>query len=106
MPMAQSPNSRSVSRRSLLQFAGLAALAPGTTLAAGRRMPFRFGVSAASFGTNVEQAIQVAARVGLPGLEPFRENVINYLDRPLELKKIFDAAGVTMITCSNGGPHF
>jgi inosose dehydratase len=106
MPMAQNRNSSSISRRSFLELGALAALASGPVLAAGRRMPFRFGVSAASFGTNIEQAIQVAARVGLPGLEPFRDNVINYLDRPLELKKIFDAAGVTMITCSNGGPHF
>jgi inosose dehydratase len=106
MPTAQSSVNPPSSRRRLLQFLALAALGPCGALAAGRRMPFRFGVSAASYGTNIEKAIQVAAHVGLPGLEPFRDNVINYLERPLELKKIFDAAGVTMITCSNGGPHF
>ena len=70
-------------------------------------LPFRFAASAISWGTNIEEAIKAAARLRLPGLEPFRENVINYLDRPLELKALFDASHVQMVSCSNGGgPDF
>jgi inosose dehydratase len=75
----------------------------GATGASAAPLPFRFAASAISWGTDIEEAIAAAARLGLPGLEPFRDNVKNYLDRPLELKKKFDAANVQMVTCSNGG---
>jgi inosose dehydratase len=71
--------------------------------AAAASLPFRYACSAISWGTHIEDAIAVASRLGLPGLEPFRQNVIHYLDRPLDLKKLFDAAHVRMVSCSNGG---
>jgi len=52
---------------------------------------------------NIEEAIKVGQRLKVPGIEPFRDNVSNYLDKPLVLKKMMDDAGVQMVTCSNGG---
>ena len=70
-------------------------------------MRFRFACSAAAWNNNIEKAIAVTSRLGLPGLEPFRHDVVNYLDRPLALRKLFDDVGVSMVTCSNGGgPDF
>jgi inosose dehydratase len=70
-------------------------------------MRFRFSAPAVAWKTDIEEAIRVASRLGFPGLEPFRDNVINYVKRPRVLKKIFDDAGVAMVTCSNsGGPDF
>jgi inosose dehydratase len=70
-------------------------------------MRFRFACSAAAWNNNIEKAIAATSRLGLPGLEPFRHDVVNYLDRPLALRKLFDDAGVSMVTCSNGGgPDF
>ncbi len=97
-------------RRNFLKSAAATGVAAGL-FGAGRAMaaplPFRFACSAISWGTDIEKAIAVASRLGLPGLEPFRQNVVNYLDKPLELKKLFDAAHVQMVTCSNGGgPDF
>jgi inosose dehydratase len=86
-------------------FAGAGAL--GITPAAAQRLPFRYAFSAISYKTNVEEAIQVAKRLGFPGIEPFRQNVVNYLDKPLALKKILDANGVVLASVSNGGgPDF
>jgi inosose dehydratase len=86
--------------------AGTAALGAAPAAAAGR-LPFRYGFSAISWGTDVEEAIQVARRLGFPGIEPFRHNVVNYLGRPLALKALMDKNGVVMETCSNGGgPDF
>jgi inosose dehydratase len=94
-------------RRFLQTSAALAAGGLGITPAAAKPLPFRYGYSAISWGTNIEEAIKVGHRVGLPGIEPFRENVVNYLDKPLALKKLMDDAGLQMITCSNGGgPDF
>ena len=83
----------------------------GTGLGAGpataKPLSFRYGYSAVSWETNIEEACKVGQRVGLPGIEPFRQNVVNYLDKPLTLKKIMDDHGLTMVTCSNGGgPDF
>ena len=75
--------------------------------AAAKPLPFRYGFSAISWETNIEEAIKVAQRLKMPGIEPFRQNVVNYLDKPLALKKLMDDAGVRMVTCSNGGgPDF
>jgi len=79
----------------------------GLTPAAAKPLPFRYGYSAISWETNIEEAIAVGQRVGLPGIEPFRQNVVNYLDKPLVLKKLMSDHGLTMVTCSNGGgPDF
>ncbi|HEY0266324.1 MAG TPA: TIM barrel protein, partial [Rhizomicrobium sp.] len=95
-----------MNRRHFLQTS--TALAAVSALpAAARPLPFRFAYSAISYGTDIEEAIAVGQRIGLPGIEPFRQNVVNYLDRPLALKKIMDDHGLKMVTCSNGGgPDF
>ena len=91
-------------RRFFLQssaaLAGTAALG-GTAQAAA--LPFRYAYSATSWDTNVEEAIRVGSKLGFPGIEPFRNNVINYLGKPLALKKIMDDHNIQMVTCSNGG---
>src|SRR5579884_3933379 len=75
--------------------------------AAAKPLKFRYGYSAISWGTNIEEAIKVGQRLHMPGIEPFRQNVVNYLDKPLALKKLMDDAGLQMVTCSNGGgPDF
>ncbi|HYJ35672.1 MAG TPA: TIM barrel protein, partial [Rhizomicrobium sp.] len=85
--------------------AGASALGLGT--AAAKPLPFRYAYSAISWGTNIEEAIKVGQRLKMPGIEPFRQNVVNYLDKPLALKKLMDDAGLQMATCSNGGgPDF
>ena len=81
---------------------GSTALA-GSVWAQPKNLPFRYGYSAISWGTNIEEAIQAGKRLGMPGVEPFRQNVVNYLDKPLALKKLMDDAGLVMASCSNGG---
>ena len=95
-------------RRHFIQTSGAALAAAGlSTPAAAKPLSFRYGFSAISWETNIEEAIKVGKRVGLPGIEPFRQNVVNYLDKPLALKKLMDDAGLQMVTCSNGGgPDF
>lgn len=78
----------------------------GMAPAVAKPLSFRYAYSAISWGTNIEQAIKVGQRLKMPGIEPFRDNVVNYLDRPLALKKLMDDAGLQMVTCSNGGPNF
>nr|MBA2588898.1 TIM barrel protein [Alphaproteobacteria bacterium] len=96
------------SRRRFIQTS--AAIAGASSLglpAAAKPLSFRYGYSAISWGTNIEEAIGVGQRVGLPGIEPFRQNVVNYLDKPLVLKKLMADHGLQMATCSNGGgPDF
>ena len=93
-------------RRHFIQTsAALAAVAgaPGAALAQAKPLPFRYAYSATSWDTNVEEAIRVGSKLGYPGIEPFRNNVINYLGKPLALKKIMDDHNIQMVTCSNGG---
>ena len=86
--------------------AGASALGIGGAAAAAP-LPFRFAYSAISWESNIEEAIKAGARLGMPGIEPFRQNVVNYLDKPLALKKLMDDAGIRMVSCSNGGgPDF
>ncbi len=94
------------SRRHFILGASAAAMA-GITPAAAAGLPFRYAFSAISWKEDVEEAVNVAQRLGFPGVEPFRHNVLRYLDRPLALKKYMDDRNVRMATCSNGGgPNF
>ena len=98
-------------RRRFLETSAALGATLGTGLGAGpaaaKPLSFRYGYSAISWDTNIEEAIKVGQRVGLPGIEPFRQNIVNYLDKPLALKKIMGDHGLTMVTCSNGGgPDF
>ena len=84
-----------------------AALAGATVLgartASAAPLRFRFAYSAISWDQNIEEAIKVGQRLGMPGIEPFRVNAVNYFDKPLALKKLMDDAGMRMVSCSNGG---
>jgi inosose dehydratase len=94
-------------RRHFLQTS--AAVAATTALPAqaqvktGGKLPFKYAYSPISWGANIEEAVRIGSKLGFPGVEPFRHNVLNYLDRPLELKKLMDSQNIRMVTCSNGG---
>src|SRR5436190_17033663 len=52
---------------------------------------------------NIEEGIREVGRVGLDGIEPFRNHIVKYLDNPAALKSQLDRAGISMVSCSNGG---
>ena len=69
----------------------------------GKPAGIRFAVGTAIFG-NVQPAdVALLAELGFPGIEPYRNNVMGYVERPQELKAILDNYGIAMCTCSNGG---
>jgi inosose dehydratase len=47
-------------------------------------------------------AVKRVAALGLQGIEPYPDNIEKYRKNPLELKKIFDDAGITFIDAANG----
>jgi len=51
----------------------------------------------------IKTGAQMAAKYGFEGIEPFTFNVSRFLDKPLELKAVFDPLGLKLSTCSNGG---
>jgi sugar phosphate isomerase/epimerase len=80
---------------------------PASAQASAKALPFRYAFSAISWETRIEEAIAVGEKLGFPGIEPFRHNIVNYLDRPLALKALMDKHHIRMATCSNGGgPDF
>src|SRR4051812_1748231 len=83
--------------------AGTAALAgPAQAATTSAKLPFRYAFSPISWATDIEGAIRVGEKLAFPGFEPFRQNIINYLDKPLALKKFMDDHHIQMATCSNG----
>ena len=64
----------------------------------------RFAMGAAIFEDLLPEHIEMTARLGFSGIEPYRGRTMAWVDRPRELKAILDANGVAMVTCSNGGP--
>jgi inosose dehydratase len=64
----------------------------------------RFGIGTGVFGDLTPADVELTASLGFPGIEPYRQWLMHYLDRPAELRRLLDANGVQMITCSNGGP--
>lgn len=88
-----------LTRRSFLS-SGVAALA--TASAATTRPKIRIATSGFIWQDNIEEGIRTTARFGFHGIEPFRPHVARYLDRPKELKALLDAAGIALVTCSNG----
>jgi inosose dehydratase len=50
----------------------------------------------------IEWAIRRIAALGLQGIEPYPQQIEKYRSEPLRLKRLFDAAGVTLIDVSNG----
>jgi len=47
-------------------------------------------------------AVKRVAALGLQGIEPYGDGIEKYRKNPMELKKIFDDAGITFIDASNG----
>lgn len=87
-----------LSRREFLA-AGLSAYA-----AQGATPPaIRFATSGFIWQENIEEGIRTTARFGFHGIEPFRQHILKYLDKPQALKSLLDAAGISLVTCSNGG---
>jgi inosose dehydratase len=64
----------------------------------------RFALSGFIWQNEIERGIRDTARFGFHGIEPFRQHVLGYLERPQALKEQLEAAGIRMVTCSNGGP--
>jgi sugar phosphate isomerase/epimerase len=91
--------------RSALAIAGTAGAAPLFRVQdafAARWTPsdIRYGYSGIGWGTDVGEAINETARIGLQGLEGHGPDWRNWFNRPLELKRLFDAAGISMVSCS------
>lgn len=63
----------------------------------------RFGIGTAVFGDLRPGDVELAAELGFSGIEPYRQWLTRYLDHPDELRRLLDANGVQMVTCSNGG---
>jgi sugar phosphate isomerase/epimerase len=64
----------------------------------------RFAVGTAIFGDLKSADVALVSELGFPGIEPYRGWLMEYVNRPRELKALLDAHGVTLCTCSNGGP--
>jgi sugar phosphate isomerase/epimerase len=63
-----------------------------------------FAMGGAIFGEFTAESVQLIAKHGLPGVEPYRSGLMAWLDRPHALKELLDAQGIRLITASNGGP--
>ncbi len=80
------------------------AAAIGALAAHGAEPPrIRFATSGYIWQEQIEEGIRTTARFGFHGIEPFRPHVVKYLDKPRALKDLLDAAGISLVTCSNGG---
>ena len=82
--------------------AGVCKLTGATAVAAAKwsAADIRYGYSGIGWGTNVQEAVGETARMGLQGLEGHGPDWAAWFDRPLELKKLFDASGIAMVSCS------
>ena len=63
-----------------------------------------FGTTSSIWGKQHDTvwAVKRIAALGLQGIEPYADGIEKYRKNPLELKKIFDDAGITFIDASNG----
>src|SRR5215472_15190426 len=63
-----------------------------------------FGTTSSIWGQqhDIVWAVKRIAALGLQGIEPYGDAIEKYRKNPMELKKIFDDAGVTFIDASNG----
>lgn len=67
----------------------------------------RYGITGALWGdwpngalrmsTDMQQIIDMTARFGLQGIEPYGRQIIAYLDKPLALKQMCESAGISLI---------
>jgi inosose dehydratase len=63
-----------------------------------------FGSTSSIWGRqhDIVWAVKRIAALGLQGIEPYGDAIEKYRKNPMELKKIFDEAGITFIDASNG----
>ena len=63
-----------------------------------------FGTTSSIWGRqhDIVWAVKRIAALGLQGIEPYGDAIEKYRKNPIELKKIFDEAGITFIDASNG----
>jgi sugar phosphate isomerase/epimerase len=61
------------------------------------------GVAVKAWGGDIAEGIKECARLGFQGIEPFRQHIMKYLDDPMAFKRLLDASGIAMSSCSNGG---
>ena len=61
-----------------------------------------FAMGGAIFGDFTLESIQLIAKHGLPGVEPYRGHLMAWLDKPQALKDLLDEYGIRLITASNG----
>lgn len=83
---------------------GRAAAAGGTSSALAGDRNFRVGYSGYVWQNEIEEGIETVGRYGFHGIEPFRQHLMPYVDRPQALKDRLDAAGISLVTASGGGP--
>jgi inosose dehydratase len=55
------------------------------------------------FGDLQAADVGLVASLGFPGIEPYRQWLTRYVDRPREFRDVLESCGVRMATCSNGG---
>ena len=77
--------------------------ATGSLAALSAPSKIRLATSGFIWQNDIETGIRDTARFGFRGIEPFRQHLMKYLGRPGDLKRQLDAAGVALVTCSNGG---
>jgi len=63
-----------------------------------------FGTTSSIWGRqhDIVWGVKRIAALGLQGIEPYGDAIEKYRKNPMELKKIFDDAGITFIDASNG----
>ena len=63
-----------------------------------------FGTTSSIWGRqhDIVWAVKRIAALGLQGVEPYGDAIEKYRKYPMELKKVFDEAGITFIDASNG----
>lgn len=80
---------------------GLATVASLVASEAMAALPFRFGHTLGA-GT-IEDTIKLTEKVGYRGIEPSRDSIIGYRNKPDELRKLFEAHGRVLASSSNEG---
>ncbi|PYR02272.1 MAG: hypothetical protein DMF97_05245 [Acidobacteria bacterium] len=96
-----------LTRREFFGAGVVAALAARASALAGDKM--RYAMSGHQFRKlppHPETGIKMAARYGYHGLEPFQDDMPQYLEQPPEaFKKVLDASGLALCTVGSGGQY-
>lgn len=97
-----------VTRREFIGAAAGLAIAPRAFASPNDR--FRWAISSHMFSPlkpHPETGIKMAARFGFHGIEPWANELQNYLNQPPEaFKKVLDEAGIGIASIASGGEYF